>query len=234
MVNADGSFTYTPARDANGADSFTFRANDGTATSDAVVSITVNAVNDGPVAQAGTLNTAEDTPQSGTLVATDVDSPSLTYSVVAQGTKGTVTITDASTGAYTYTPAQDANGADSFTFKASDGTTDSNVATVTIAATPVNDTPVRSSASPALAAVDEDSFNVTAVPLGLGGLTYAPGPITATDESSQTLTIRITGIPSFVTVFNGSTQRRPAPSSRRRSCRACRTGRSPTPMAAEH
>ena len=50
-LNADGSFTYTPNANFNGADSFTYTANDGTADSNvATVTITVDAVNDAPVA----------------------------------------------------------------------------------------------------------------------------------------------------------------------------------------
>ena len=58
-VNANGSFTYTPNANANGADSFTYRVSDGSANSAPVtVSINVNAVNDAPVAnnQARSLN----------------------------------------------------------------------------------------------------------------------------------------------------------------------------------
>ena len=48
-LNADGSFTYTPADDFNGPDSFTYKANDGTADSNTVtVTLTVTAVNDAP------------------------------------------------------------------------------------------------------------------------------------------------------------------------------------------
>src|SRR5204862_307510 len=51
-LSSDGSFTYTPNADYNGADSFTYMANDGQANSNvATVSLTVNAVNDAPVAQ---------------------------------------------------------------------------------------------------------------------------------------------------------------------------------------
>ena len=42
-LNADGSFTYTPAANFNGTDSFTYRANDGSADCNvATVTITVN------------------------------------------------------------------------------------------------------------------------------------------------------------------------------------------------
>ena len=64
-LNADGSFTYTPAANYNGPDSFTYKANDGTADSNtATVTITVNAVNDAPVATADSYSTDEDTPLS--------------------------------------------------------------------------------------------------------------------------------------------------------------------------
>ena len=94
--------------------------------------------NTAPVATNGTLAVTQDTLATGTLQATDADSNPLTYSIVANGSKGTAVVTNASTGAYTYTPNAGATGADSFTFKANDGTVDSNTATVnvTIAATP--------------------------------------------------------------------------------------------------
>ncbi|HEU5100853.1 MAG TPA: Ig-like domain-containing protein [Roseiflexaceae bacterium] len=69
---------------------------------------------------------------SGTLSATDPEGAALTYSIVSNGSKGVARITDATTGAFTYTPSAGATGNDSFTFKASDGQLDSNVATVTV------------------------------------------------------------------------------------------------------
>src|SRR6185369_16077352 len=113
---------------ANGADSVTFTAHDASLASNvASVTITITAVNDAPVAANGTLTTPEDTPANGTLVATDVDGNALTYAIVTNGTKGTATITNAATGAFTYTPTANASGGDSVTFKVNDGTLDSNV-----------------------------------------------------------------------------------------------------------
>src|SRR2546425_6008437 len=76
------------------------------------------------------------------LVRSDVDGDTLTYAIVTNGTKGTATITNAVTGAFTYTPNANANGADTITFKARDAALDSNVATVSITITAVNDAPV--------------------------------------------------------------------------------------------
>src|SRR6185436_12843752 len=50
-LNADGSFTYTPASNYFGADSFTYRANDGVVNSGlATVSLTITNLNRAPVA----------------------------------------------------------------------------------------------------------------------------------------------------------------------------------------
>ncbi|NGZ07105.1 MAG: tandem-95 repeat protein [Magnetococcales bacterium] len=89
-------------------------------------------VNDTPVAVDDTLTTNEVVAISDTLTATDGDGDSLTYSIVTNGAKGTASLTNATTGAFTYTPRYGMTGADSFTFKVNDSRADSNVATVTI------------------------------------------------------------------------------------------------------
>src|SRR5262249_10536139 len=128
--------------------SFTFKANDGLADSNvATVSISVTPVNDAPVAQDRSFTINEDPPSpflTGNLLATDVDSTTLTYSIVAPPTNGTVTITNAATRASTYRPKFNLKGPDTFTYKASDASLDSNTAKVTITVTPVNDPPVPS------------------------------------------------------------------------------------------
>lgn len=103
--------------------------------------VVLSTVNIAPEASGGTLTTAEDTPSSGVLMATDIDSPTLTFSIVSPPAHGTVIITNTATGAYTYTPDADYNGSDSFTFKANDGQVDSNVATISITIVAVNDAP---------------------------------------------------------------------------------------------
>jgi hypothetical protein len=66
------------------------------------------------------------------LNASDSDGNPLTFSLVANGSKGVAAITNASTGAFTYTPNAGAQGSDSFTFKVNDGQADSNVAVVNV------------------------------------------------------------------------------------------------------
>jgi VCBS repeat-containing protein len=140
VLNANGSFTYTPAADFNGADSFTYKAYDGQAYSDAAtVTITVNPVNDAPVATSQSVTTDEDTPKAITLAASDVDGDALTYRVIAPPAQGTLSGSGAS---LTYTPGPDFNGVDSFTYRANDGQADSNDAVVVVFVAPVNDPPV--------------------------------------------------------------------------------------------
>ena len=120
--NLGGSFTYTPAANYNGPDSFTFRAVDAGLNSNvATVTITVAPVNDAPVATSVVVTTQEGVAQSGVLRRSDVDGDALTFSIVTPPTKGTLTITDATTGAFTYTPNAGAVGYDTFTFRAADG-----------------------------------------------------------------------------------------------------------------
>jgi Tol biopolymer transport system component len=138
-----GAFTYTPNPNANGADSFTFKANDGPADSNvATVLVTIAPVNDLPVASDGTLAVAAGASATGTLSATDIDSASLTYAVITNGSKGSAVVTDPATGAYTYTAKAGASGTDTFTFRANDGSLDSNTATVTVTINAVNHPPV--------------------------------------------------------------------------------------------
>ncbi len=148
-LNPDGSFSYTPAANFNGTDSFTYKVNDGTSDSNvATVSISVNAVNDAPVAANDFYNTDEDTaldvPAPGVLANdNDIDTPqaNLTAILVAEPSHA-ASFTLNADGSFSYTPAANFNGTDSFTYKANDGANDSNVAMVTIAVNPLNDAPV--------------------------------------------------------------------------------------------
>lgn len=85
------------------------------------------------------LQVAEDTGLTAQLSASDPNGDSLSYSLSAQAAHGTVAIT--MTGAVTYTPAANYNGADAFSATASDGRGGSTVGTFNITVTAVNDAP---------------------------------------------------------------------------------------------
>ena len=131
MTGTAPNLNYNPDTDYVGADSFTFKANDGTTDSNtATVSITVQGpVNDPPVANNQAITVNKNTQQAITLTATDTNNDPLTYTVLTQPAHGTLTGTAPN---LNYNPDTDYVGADSFTFKANDGTTDSSTATVSI------------------------------------------------------------------------------------------------------
>ena len=126
-----GVYVYEPLPNFHGIDSFTFRSSDASSGGPATVSITVNAINDPPVAQDSTLTTSRNSVVTSTAIATDIDENSLTYRIVSNPLYGSVTI-DSVTGHFQYTPAFDYVGGDSFQFRVNDGVSDSASATVQI------------------------------------------------------------------------------------------------------
>ena len=141
---ADAVATYTPDLNYNGSDSFTFKANDGVLDSEiAVVTITVTPVNDAPVAVADEYTVDEDAVLTvlavdGVLANdSDVDGDILTAILVSDVSHGILDL--ATDGSFVYTPADNYFGSDSFTYKANDGTLDSNAVTVSLTVNSVND-----------------------------------------------------------------------------------------------
>ena len=147
------AITYTPEADYSGTDTFTFKANDGKVDSNlATVTITVNAVNDPPVTSDQTLSVG-DLPTQVMLMATDVDNDDSTLIFSIYDAKGNITVAAQTSVAVVvqtangtlngtlpnlvYVPNPGYYGADSFTFKASDGSADSINATVAITINPL-------------------------------------------------------------------------------------------------
>ena len=137
-LNADGTFLYTPSLNFFGTDSFTYRARDleGAESATATVTITVAPVNDPPVANNDFYVGLEDIelqigPSVGVLANdADVDSASITAVLGTPPAHGTISLgTD---GSFRYTPNLDFFGNDSFAYRASDGISSSNAATVSI------------------------------------------------------------------------------------------------------
>ena len=144
--------TYTPNADYSGSDSFTYKTNDGSVDSTiATVTITVNSVNDAPIAYAGTYATTEDHNITMLLSGEDKEGSPLTYRIVNIPQHG---ILSGTAPALTYTPHANYNGSDSFTYIVNDGALDSVPVTVTINITSVNDAPT---ADAKTVAIDEDS-----------------------------------------------------------------------------
>jgi VCBS repeat-containing protein len=134
------NLTYLPDANQHGADSFTFKANDGVADSNiATVTISVTPVNDVPVAQARTVTTAEGTAVSVTLTASDPDGDPLTWAVSAPPTNGTL---GGDAPNLTYMPNADFNGSDGFTFTVTDPAGATASAAVSLTVTAVNDPPL--------------------------------------------------------------------------------------------
>ena len=92
-------------------------------------SATLTVAKAAPVARGVVVTTQEGVTKSGTLLATDAEGDPLTFSIVTPPTKGTLTLVDAATGAFTYTPNAGAIGYDSFTFRAADAGGASSTAT---------------------------------------------------------------------------------------------------------
>jgi VCBS repeat-containing protein len=223
-LNANGSFTYMPNADFNGPDGFSYHANDGAADSNvASVTITVNAGNDAPVAVDDTYTTDEDTPLNVSAQGvlgndSDIDSDSLTAVLDTSPTNGNLTFN--SDGSFTYTPNENFNGADSFTYHASDGTANSNLALVTITINPVNDAPVVTITTPTNGATfnqgESINFSGNAIDVEEGELTAnltwssdLDGLIGSSGSFSTTLsngTHTITASVSDSTGLEGSTQ----------------------------
>ena len=174
--------TYSPNADFNGSDSFTFIVNDGQLDSNvATVSITVNPLNDAPLAMGSAVVTDEDQAVATPLAASDPDGDAITYSLVTQPQNGSLS-GDAPD--LTYTPNANFNGTDSFTFSVNDGQLDSNIATVNITVNSLNDAPV---------AVDADFITDEDQALAV--------PLTASDPDGDVITYMMESLPQNGTLL---------------------------------
>ena len=182
-----GNVVFTPTVNFNGAASFTYTVSDshgGTAT--ATVNVTVNPVNDAPVAVNDAQSVNEDTalllPQSALLANdVDVDGDTLTITLVQGAVNGSVALTG---GNVVFTPTANYHGAASFAYTISDGHGATSIASVAINVNSVNDTPVANNDTQS---VDEDT-----------ALTVAPNALLANDTDVDGDTLTITSVQSAV------------------------------------
>lgn len=148
-INSDNTITYTPNQDFFGSDSFQYTASDsaGLLQDSATVSITINPVNDPPVANDDFVTTDKNTSVSFFAEENDfdVDGDEIFVISVMQGTNGVTEIS--SNGAITYTPNQNFIGNDSFTYSLSDSNGRTDIATVTVTVSDTTSPPPTSGAS---------------------------------------------------------------------------------------
>ncbi len=144
VLEADGSFTYTPNTDFRGTDTFTYQAED--ADGDIAVGTVSVIVNSGPAAVDDAFTVEEDATlvveaSSGLLVNdSDPEGDVLTARILTAPDIGELALED--DGAFTYTPAANFNGDVTFTYIVDDGALTSQEATATITVTATNDVPV--------------------------------------------------------------------------------------------
>ncbi len=123
--------TYTPNDNTNGIDNFSYRVYDSNNWPSNIANITIEItgnVNNPPTVD-NLSATSDGEPITITLTGSDPEGDSITFSIVGQPSKGSVSLSGSTA---TYTPNPSASGSDSFTYKANDGEYDSNIGTVSI------------------------------------------------------------------------------------------------------
>jgi hypothetical protein len=142
---ANGAFIFTPTLNFNGAVTFTYGAFDGSLSTQAVVTLTVNPVNDAPLAASDAYTTAEDTPlviaAPGLLANdSDIDDDPLAAILDQAPLHGGLALDP--DGSFVYTPTANYNGPDFFAYRANDGQYNSNIASFRLTVNPVNEVPL--------------------------------------------------------------------------------------------
>ncbi|ELC3159240.1 tandem-95 repeat protein, partial [Vibrio harveyi] len=186
----DGKLIFTPAEDFNGEATVTYVVTDGALTDEATVTVTVNPINDAPVAVNDTVTTDEDTAVTIDVLANDSDPENDTLTITAASVpaeQGTVAIVD---GKLVFTPAENFNGDATISYTISDGQLTDD-ATVAVTVNPVNDAPVAVNDA---VSTDED----TAVTIDVLA--------NDSDPENDTLTITAASVPAeqgTVTIVDG-------------------------------
>ncbi|WP_269815496.1 Ig-like domain-containing protein [Algibacillus agarilyticus] len=193
-INDDGTITYTPDSNENGADTFTYTVQDeeGLASAAATVSLTIAAVNDAPTI-AGTANTSvnEDTLYTFTPTGSDIDSENLSYKVENLPSWA---IFDTNTGQITGTPGNDNVGNfTDITISINDDELTTTLTPFTIAVNNVNDAPFISAKLDNISSTEDDAFTYT----------FDSGLFSDVDTNDQ-LTVSVTNLPSWLNFDSSS------------------------------
>ncbi|MFO1432030.1 MAG: Ig-like domain-containing protein [Candidatus Competibacteraceae bacterium] len=204
---ADRTIMATPVANAYGSAVITVSVSDGTTTTSTTFTVTVNSVNDPPVAQNDAYATNEDqtltVPPRGVLSNdSDVENDPLRAVLIAVPAHGVVTLNR--DGSFVYTPVINYNGPDNFTYQTSDGQANSNVATVSLTINPINDPPTITTIADQT--IDEDTttgplaFMINDVDNPVGTLTVTPSSDNQTLIPNANLVLAGSGANRTITV----------------------------------
>ena len=179
VVSGNKDSAVWTAPEENGYHTITCKVSDENGSSDALgISIMVVS-NRVPIAYDSTAQTPGNVDYNGSLYAYDIDGDLLTYTIVESPTNGNVNITNENTGSFTYSPSIGYFGEDSFTFIASDGSLNSNEASIYITVLePLNNPPV----------ANDDNFEIVT------GIEYS-GNLSANDMDGDPLSYSIITFP---------------------------------------
>ncbi|MCG3208154.1 MAG: hypothetical protein FOGNACKC_01756 [Anaerolineae bacterium] len=175
-INGDGSITYTPAANFNGSDSFDYTVCDSdNACDEATVTVLVNTVNDPPSANDDSVTTDEDTPVTFNVLSNDNDPDGNldagSVSVASSPANGS--LSDNGSGSFTYSPAANFYGSDSFSYQVCDSDEACDTAQVSITVNSVNDAPVCGDVTPSVSTIWPPNHQW--VPVTVSGVTDIEG-----------------------------------------------------------
>jgi hypothetical protein len=210
-ILGNGVVRYTPNKDFAGTDTFTYTIKDNTGAESlpATVTIAINNLNDAPVANNDTNNnnglsvdedSFVDIPVLTNDIDVDADDNPLKDKVTIQITKspshGTLSLNSFNVdGSIRYTPNSNYNGIDEFEYSINDGEANSNVATVKLNVTPVNDLPVATNDGKTTAEDTPVDINIFAIATDIEGLATANPIVINSAPTNGTLTVnQATGV----------------------------------------
>jgi hypothetical protein len=161
VLNADGSYSYTPQAGYVGTDTFTYTAGKGEVSTDPVL-VTITMTNALPAAVNDIAATTQSVKVIINVLANDSDADSDPLTAVLAGGPTNGTLTQNPDGTFTYTPAKGFSGQDSFTYSARDGQTGAEPVPATVTITVGATAPPLS--SPAAPGLERAEFEVSGCP----------------------------------------------------------------------
>uniref|UniRef100_UPI0038CFE0F8 tandem-95 repeat protein n=1 Tax=Vibrio mediterranei TaxID=689 RepID=UPI0038CFE0F8 len=155
--NGDGTYTFAPNENFNGEVDLSFSVSDGTTTTEANIDVTVESVNDIPVAGSTTYSVQEDnsitiTDEQLLANSSDVEGDVSVQDVSYSGTDGV--FSDNGDGTYTFSPNENFSGEVSFDVVVADEDGATAETSAGLSVIEVNDPPI---AGPTSYTIDEDS-----------------------------------------------------------------------------